>query len=141
MHTDTVCRQGAAGMQNRAVEQIAEHVRGRVSQLVEYVEAGRIFEAVREFYDEGVAMQDGTQPPMFGLEAHAQRDGLLKAVSEWRGFRIKGLGVNGDTSFVECALDFETHDGATLSMDQVAVARWRDGKIVSERFIPRPALD
>jgi ketosteroid isomerase-like protein len=118
-----------------------EFVRDRVNQLVEYVEAGRVFEAIREFYADGVAMTPGTQPPMFGLEAHEHRDGLLAAVTEWRGFRIKGLGVNGDTSFVECALDFESADGDTVSMDQVAVATWRNGKIVSERFLPMRALD
>ncbi len=124
-----------------AHEATAEDVRHRVTQLVEYVERGRVFEAIREFYAEGVVMQGDTQPPMFGLEAHRQRHGLPKAVHEWRGFRIKGLGVNGDVSFVECALDFEAHDGSTVSMDQVAVAHWWDGKIVSERFIPRLALD
>ena len=128
-------------MQLGAHETDAEDVRTRVTQLVEYVEGGRIFEAIREFYADEVAMQGGTQPPMFGLEAHTQRQGLLKAVNQWRGFRIKGLGVNGDTSFVECALDFESVDGTKVSMDQVAVARWRDGKIVSERFIARRSLD
>ena len=125
----------------------AEDVRNRVTQLVEYVEEGRIFEAIREFYADGVVMEGGTQPPMFGLEAHVgleaqdQRHRLPKAVDAWRGFRIKGLGVNGDVSFVECALDFEAVDGTRMSLDQVAVAHWRDGKIVSERFIPRLALD
>ena len=115
----------------------AEEVRQRVTQLVEYVEAGRIFEAIREFYAEGVSMEGATRPPMFGLEAHHQRDGLVQAVNEWSGFRIKGLGVNGDTSFVECALDFAAKDGSTVSMDQVAVAQWRDGKIIREHFLPR----
>ena len=127
-------------MQAEAV-QGSEIVRDRVMQLVEYVEAGRVFEAIREFYADDVAMQGDAQPPMFGLDAHGPRDGLLAAVTEWSGFRIKGLGVNGDTSFVECALDFESADGSTVSLDQVAVATWRDGKIVHERFLPRPALD
>lgn len=128
-------------MQLRTHEATAQYVRDRVTQLVEYVERGRIYEAIREFYADDVEMQGGTLPPMFGLEAQRRRHGLLNAVNEWRGFRIKGLGVNGDVSFVECALDFETHDGSTVSLDQVAVARWRDGKIVSERFIPRLPLD
>lgn len=127
--------------QQTADRATAEDVRNRVTQLVEYVEGGRIFEAIREFYADEVVMQGDTQPPMFGLEAHRQHHGLPKAVTEWQGFRIKGLGVNGDISFVECALDFEAVDGTKLSLDQVAVARWRDGKIVSERFIPRLALD
>lgn len=128
-------------MQAGIVDHDAAFVRDRVNQLVAYVEAGRVFEAIREFYADGVAMEPGTQPPMFGLEAHDHRDGLLAAVTEWRGFRIKGLGVNGDTSFVECALDFESADGSTVSMDQVAVATWRDGKIIRERFLPKHALD
>jgi hypothetical protein len=127
-------------MQAEAVYE-TDFVRDRVTQLVEYVEAGRVFEAIREFYAAEVAMQGNAQPPMFGLDAHGRRDGLLAAVTEWRGFRIKGLGVNGDTSFVECALDFESEDGSTVSMDQVAVATWRNGKIIRERFLPRPGLD
>jgi len=37
-------------------------------------------------------------------------------------------------TFYECSLDFIATSGQPVHMEQVVVARWKNGKIVHERF-------
>ncbi len=116
----------------------AAAVRARVGRLIEFVCEGRIFDAVGEFYAADVELGRGALAPMFGLETRAGRRWVrANADAEWRSFRVRGFGVNGDTSFIECSLDFVSADGDRFTIDQVAIAQWRDGKIVRECLIPR----
>jgi hypothetical protein len=45
--------------------------------------------------------------------------------------------VNGDTSFIECSLDFVATKGDRLRVKQVAIAQWREAKIIKEYLIPK----
>ena len=116
----------------------ASAVRARVGRLIEFVRDGRIFDAIGEFYADDVELGRGALAPMFGFETGKGRHWLrAHADAEWRNFRARGVGVNGDTSFIEASLEFATANGERFVMDQVAVAQWRDGKIVKEFLIPR----
>lgn len=119
----------------------ASAVRARVGHLIEYVRDGRIFDAIEEFYAADVDLGRGALAPMFGFETWTGRRWLrANADAEWRSFRVRGVGVNGDTSFIEASLDFVSGMSGKrdrFSMSQVAVAQWRDGKIVKECLIPR----
>lgn len=126
--------------------EIASAVRARVGHLIEYVRTGRIFDAIEEFYATDVELGRGALAPMFGFESRAGRRWVgANADAEWRSFRVRGVGVNGDTSFIESSLDFVSgvsasgHSGNRdrFTMNQVAVAQWRGGKIVKECLIPR----
>ncbi len=118
--------------------QIAAVVRARVGRLIKFVRAGRILDAVGEFYAADVELGRGALPPMFGFETGAgRRWARANADAEWRSFQVRGVGVNGDTSFIECSLEFVGGAGDRLTMDQVAVAQWRDGKIIRECLIPQ----
>lgn len=127
--------------------EIARAVRARVGHLIEFVRAGRIFDAIEEFYAPDVELSRGALAPMFGFESRAGRKWVhTHADAEWRSFRVRGVGVNGDTSFIESSLDFVSARPGGLkasgnrdrfTMNQVAVAQWRDGKIVKECLIPR----
>lgn len=115
----------------------ADAVWARVERLIESVREGRIYHAVGEFYAPDVELGRGALAPMFGFESSAGRKFCGRyADAEWRRFRVHGVGVNGDTSFIECSLDFVTTCGERFSVKQVAIAQWRDGKIVKECLIP-----
>jgi ketosteroid isomerase-like protein len=110
-------------------------VRDRVNGLVEYVQTGRILEAMTEFYAPDVQMQENANPPVVGLAANVEREKqFLANVKVWKGFAVKALAADGDVSFMESTIDFVAQDGADVHIEQVSVARWRDGKIVHERF-------
>lgn len=113
----------------------AHTVRDRATALIEYIQTGRILEAMTEFYAPDVQMQENAKPPTLGLAANIEREKqFLAYVKEWKGFTVRALATDGDVSFMECAADFLAVDGKDVHMEQVAVARWRDGKIVHERF-------
>ena len=66
----------------------------RIQELLEYVQQGRIMDAMREFYAEDVVMEEpmyGTTP---GLEANLEREQkFVDSVKEFRGFEAKNVSV------------------------------------------------
>jgi len=110
-------------------------LRRRVEDLQQYIATGRILPAMHEFYAPDVVMQENLAPPCVGLAANIERERqFVAAVKEWKAFRVLSLAVEGDTSFVETELEFVLQDGTAVRQAQVSRARWRDGRIVDERF-------
>ena len=113
----------------------SQNVRQRVDQLVQYIIQGRVIDAMYEFYAPDTQMQENRNPPAVGLEANVEREKqFLAGVKEWKGFTVKSLAAEGDVSFMESVMEFTATDGSPVRLEQVSVARWRDGKIVHERF-------
>lgn len=109
--------------------------RERAESLQEYIRSGRILDAMREFYAPDVRMQENANPPTKGLEPNIEREKqFLSQVKEWKGYEVKSLAADGDTVFVESTIDFIGTNDEPVHMEQVSVQRWRDGKIVHERF-------
>jgi len=107
----------------------------RLNVLFGYIRQGQIIEAMREFYDKDVKMQDNTNPPTVGQAANIDREKqFLSGVKEWKGFNVTASAVGDDVTFYECSLDFIATSGQPVHMEQVVVARWKNGKIVHERF-------
>jgi len=90
---------------------------------------------MNEFYDKDIVMQDNANPPTKGLAANIEREKqFMSGVKEWKGFNVTASAVGDDVTFYECALDFIATSGQPVHMEQVVVAKWRNGKIVHERF-------
>ena len=111
------------------------NVRRRVDELIQYINQGRVIDAMYEFYAPDTQMQENRNPPTTSLEANVEREKqFLAGVKEWKGFTVRALAAEGDTSFMESVIEFTATDGSPVRMEQVSVARWRDGRIVHERF-------
>ncbi|MCI1278005.1 MAG: ester cyclase [Nitrospira sp.] len=107
----------------------------RLNDLFGYISQGKIIEAINEFYDKDTVMQDNANPPTKGQAANAEREKqFLSGVKEWKGFNVTASGVSDNVTFYECSLDFIATNGQPVHMEQVAVAKWKNGKIVHERF-------
>lgn len=107
----------------------------RLQQLIRYIREGRIIEAMQEFYDREVQMQENAKPPTVGLQANIDREkAFLKGVKEWKGFEVKSLAVGDDVTFYEAVFEFIATNGQPVHLEQVDVAKWRNGKIVHQRF-------
>lgn len=107
----------------------------RLSDLFGYIRQGKIIEAMNEFYDKDTVMQDNANPPTQGLVANIEREKqFLSGVKEWKGFNVSASGVGDNVTFYECSLDFIANSGQFVHMEQVSVAKWKNGKIVHERF-------
>lgn len=107
----------------------------RLQDLFRHIREGRILEAMQEFYAEDVAMQENANPPTIGLAANIEREQqFMRGVKEWKGFEVKGYGAGDGITFYEAVFDWIATNGQPVHLEQVTVARWRDGKIVQERF-------
>lgn len=107
----------------------------RLRDLHGYIRAGRILEAMSEFYADEVEMQENANPATVGLFANIEREKqFLSTVKQWTGFEVRTVGIGQDVTFYEAVFDFIRTDGVPVHVEQVDVARWRQGKIVQERF-------
>ena len=107
----------------------------RLNDLIGYIRQGKIIEAMNEFYDKDTVMQDNANPPTKGLAANVEREKqFMSGVKEWKGFNVTAQGVGDDVTFYECTLDFIATSGQPVHMEQVVVAKWKNSKIVHERF-------
>ncbi|MFO0775175.1 MAG: nuclear transport factor 2 family protein [Nitrospiraceae bacterium] len=107
----------------------------RLNSLFDHIRQGKIIEAMHEFYDPQVSMQENRNPPTQGLAANIEREKqFMSSVKEWKGFEVTASAVGENTTFYECTFDFIAQDGKAVHLEQVVVAKWKDGKIVQERF-------
>ncbi len=107
----------------------------RLNDLFGYIRQGKIIEAMNEFYDKDTVMQDNANPPTKGLAANIEREKqFMSGVKEWKGFIVTTSGVGDNVTFYESTSDFVTTSGVPVHLEQVSVAKWKNGKIVHERF-------
>jgi ketosteroid isomerase-like protein len=107
----------------------------RLNDLFGFIRQGKIIDAMNEFYDKETVMQDNANPPTKGLAANIEREKqFLNGVKEWKGFEVTASAVGDNVTFYECSLDFVATSGQPVHMEQVVVTRWKDGKIIHERF-------
>jgi ketosteroid isomerase-like protein len=107
----------------------------RLNELFDYIRQGKIIEAMNEFYDKDTVMQDNANPPTKGLAANIEREKqFMNGVKEWKGFNVTASGVGDNLTFYESTIDFIAMSGQPVHLEQVSVARWKNGKIVHERF-------
>ncbi len=107
----------------------------RLQGLLDHIRGGKVIEAMNEFYDHETVMQDNANPPTKGLAANIEREKqFLSGVKEWKGFDVKVSAAGDHVTFYECTVDFIATNGQPVHMEQVSVAKWKNGKIVHERF-------
>jgi ketosteroid isomerase-like protein len=107
----------------------------RLNDLFDCIRQGKIIEAMNEFYDKDTVMQDNSNPPTKGLAANVEREKqFMSGVKEWKGFNVTASAVGDNVTFYECNLDFIATSGQPVHMEQVVVSKWKNGKIVHERF-------
>ena len=107
----------------------------RLQDLLDHIRQGKIIEAMNEFYDKDTVMQDNANPATKGLAANIEREKqFLSGVKEWKGFNVTAHGVGDNVTFYESTADIIATNGQAVHSEQVSVAKWKNGKIVHERF-------
>jgi hypothetical protein len=120
---------------------MSQEIRDRVEQLNNMILEGKIMEAMNEFYTDDLVMAENDNEPTVGLAANLEREQAFVDNTTWYGAEVKGVAVGDGVSMVEWWLDFHnTQYGNRLAFTQVAVQRWRDGKIYDERFYYSPQV-
>ena len=107
----------------------------RLNDLFGYIRQGKIIEAMTEFYETDTVMQENLNPPTKGLGPNIDREKqFMSGVKELKGFTITASGVGDNVTFYESTSDIVTTGGVPVHIEQVSVAKWKNGKIVHERF-------
>lgn len=114
-------------------------VHDRLQELFGYIRSGRILDAIDEFYAEDAVMQENNDRPTVGRQANLERERqFMSTVKEWKRFDVTAEGVGDNATLYETVMDWIRTDGTPVHVEQVVVAKWRDGKIVHERFYHNP---
>ena len=97
--------------------------------------SGKALEAFDELYADDVVMQENTDAPYVGKAFNLQREiDCFKTVEQWHGGKVLSSAASNDVSFSEWEMDVTLKGAGRITMTQVAVRRWKDGKVVHERF-------
>ena len=107
----------------------------RLQDLLSHIRQGKIIDAMNEFYDKDTVMQENANPATKGLAANIEREKqAMSGVKEWKGFDVTASGVGDNVTFYEFTADVIATSGQPIHAEQVSVAKWKNGKIVHERF-------
>lgn len=105
------------------------------TDLNQMILAGKIMEAFERFYAEDVVMQEGDGTTHDGKDTNRVREQqFVDSVAAFHGADVLAQAAVGDVSFSEWRMDVTFQDGNRTTLEQVAVRRWRDGRVTHERF-------
>ncbi|MCA9739622.1 MAG: SnoaL-like domain-containing protein [Gemmatimonadota bacterium] len=97
--------------------------------------SGRALEAFETHYADDVVMQEPGVEPFVGKDRNRAREQeFFASVEDFHGAELVASAVDGDTTFSEWMWDVTLKGVGRIRMEQVARRRWKDGKIVHERF-------
>ena len=114
---------------------LQQRLQQRLQDLLNHIRQGKVIEAMNEFYDTDTVMQENANPATKGLAANIEREKqFMSGVKEWKGFNVTASGVGDNVTFYEATADFIATNGQHTHGEQVSVAKWKNGKIVHERF-------
>jgi ketosteroid isomerase-like protein len=104
------------------------------AQLNEMIIQGHSVDALHQLYSDDVVAQENDDPERAGRAAWiAGREATEKMIKKF-GARVLAHAAQGDVSFSEWEYDVDIEGMGPLKIVQVAVRRWKDGKVVRERF-------
>ena len=105
------------------------------TDLNKLILSGKALEGIEKHYAEDAVKQEDFDPPTVGKEANRRREtAFFESVARVREVTLHSAATNGSVSFSEWTFDLDLKDGSRLTLRQVAARRWRDGRIVHERF-------
>ncbi|MGQ0792499.1 MAG: nuclear transport factor 2 family protein [Deltaproteobacteria bacterium] len=110
-------------------------IRENVEDLNAKILRGEILEAFEKHYADDVVMQENELPPTVGKDANREREReFLANIVEFRGAEVKSVAIGEGIAMIEWFFDYTHRQWGKKTYHQVAAQRWKDGKIVHERF-------
>jgi SnoaL-like domain len=103
-------------------------------QLNTLIIQGKSADAFKTFYAENVVAQENDDPERVGRDQWMRtRAEFEKSMTKFDA-RVLAHAANGDVSFSEWEYNVELAGMGAMKIVQVAVRRWKDGRVVRERF-------
>ena len=104
-------------------------------QLNAMILSGKAMEAFEQFYADDVVMQENEKPVTVGKDANREREiAFFSSLEAFHSGAVKASAAGDDVSFGEWEMDVTFKGGSRVVMRQASVRRWKDGKIVHEKF-------
>ncbi len=108
-----------------------------IQDMYQMIGEGKSLEALEKFYHDDVKVMEATGEVREGKAA--QKAGIeqwYSMVKERHGGGVNSITADEDNqvTMVESWVDITMQNGHRMKMEEVGVQRWKDGKIISERF-------
>ena len=104
-------------------------------ELNDMILGGKAMDAFERFYADDVVMQENSAAPTAGKDANRKREiEFFSSIEAWHDGACTASVVSGNTSLSEWSMDVTIKGMGRIKMEQAVVRRWKDGKVVSERF-------
>jgi ketosteroid isomerase-like protein len=111
-------------------------LREKTQDIYNLVGQGKLLDAFDKYYADDVVLTEprGTWKGKAACRAHEVE--FLSMVKEFHGMEVKAITSDEEAGIVmhETSMDITFQDGNRVNMEQVGVQKWKDGKIVHERF-------
>ncbi len=105
-------------------------------EIYNQIQQGNLMQAFEENYHQDVVMTEpsGTREGKDACREYELK--FLDMVQEFHGLEVNNIAEdeNKATVFLETTMDVTFKDGNRVKMEQVAVQKWQDDKIIHERF-------
>ena len=110
-----------------------------VNAFVRDVLANDHVRAIERWYAPDASMQENQQAPRKGRDFLVRHEKAVLAEMICVTSQILGNPmIDGENVAIVWRFTFERLDGCRMSMDEVAIQRWKDGRIVHEQFFYDP---
>ena len=111
------------------------NIKELIEDLVKMVNEGKILEAFEKYYADNVTMQENEGTPRVGKDANREYEkAFVEGIVEFHSAKTLGIATGDNYSTVESFMDITHKAWGRSARSQVAVQRWENGKIVSEKF-------
>ena len=114
---------------------MTQNLKQNVDELNGLILEGKILDAFDKFYAPEVVMQDNDLPARNGFEENRQFEvAFVNGLTEFRGAQLLNTIISDDVVASEWAFDYTHKDWGVRNYKQISIQRWKDGKIVEEKF-------
>lgn len=112
-----------------------EELKAALADMHSLLAKGDFLEAMERYLHDDVTLQEAEDPPKQGKAYCMDLERkLLEDVAAFGGYSVSSVGFGDDITFYEAVMEYTLKDGTDVRVVQCVVDRWRDGKIISERF-------
>jgi ketosteroid isomerase-like protein len=112
----------------------------RVKAFISRVEAREYIDALIEFYQPDVVVQENFGDVRRGRDALiAHEIDITARFGSVPVKKVERFAVNGDVVFINWIFELKSKEGPARTLDEVAMQIWRDDRIAWERFYFDPS--
>jgi len=110
-------------------------VKNHLHAVIDGILAGKLLETFDAYYADNVVMSENKKEERVGKAANREYElQFLDSVQKFHGAKVGRVIVDGDQAAVEWTFDITFKGGNLVTMEQVTLQNWKDGKVIREDF-------